>query len=208
MFSGCETGFTQMKIIAGLGNPGAEYASTPHSVGFETVDAIAAAAGAEWSQKRQYKCLWTRVSIAGETCILVKPQTYMNLSGESLAPILRYHNAGIGDLVVVQDDIDLALGRLRIRRGGSCGGHNGIRNIIERVGGGNFVRVKLGVGRKNRTDVIAHVLGRFDPGSRAVMDVVVSEAVKAVVAVVRDGPDRAMNLFNGFDAAPAAGAGA
>lgn len=193
-----------MKIIAGLGNPGAEYASTPHSVGFETVDAIASAAGAEWSEKRQFKCLWTRVLIAGETCILVKPQTYMNLSGESIAPLVKYHNATTADLIVVQDDIDLALGRLRIRTGGSCGGHNGVRNIIERTGTCSFVRVKLGVGKK-KGDVIAHVLGKFDQQSRKIMDEVVSAAVKAVVAVVKSGPQAAMNAFNSFNAAAAEG---
>ena len=189
-----------MKIIVGLGNPGAEYANTPHSVGFETVDAIASAAGVAWVEKRQYKCLWARVSIAGTSCVLVKPQTYMNLSGESVAPIVRYQNATAADLVVVQDDIDLALGRLRIRKGGSCGGHNGIRNVIERLGTSDFARLKLGVG-KDRSDVVAHVLGKFDPVSRKIMDREVAEAVKAVIAIVRDGPDRAMNLFNGFDAA-------
>ena len=189
-----------MKIVVGLGNPGAEYANTPHSVGFETVDAIASAAGVAWVEKRQYKCLWARVSIAGTSCVLVKPQTYMNLSGESVAPIVRYQNATAADLVVVQDDIDLALGRLRIRKGGSCGGHNGIRNVIERLGTPDFARLKLGVG-KDRSDVIAHVLGKFDPISRKIMDREVTEAVKAVIAIVRDGPDRAMNLFNGFDAA-------
>ena len=189
-----------MKIVVGLGNPGAEYANTPHSVGFETVDAIASAAGVAWVEKRQYKCLWARVSIAGTSCVLVKPQTYMNLSGESVAPIVRYQNATAADLVVVQDDIDLALGRLRIRKGGSCGGHNGIRNVIERLGTPDFARLKLGVG-KDRSDVIAHVLGKFDPVSRKIMDREVAEAVKAVIAIVRDGPDRAMNLFNGFDAA-------
>ena len=189
-----------MKIVVGLGNPGAEYANTPHSVGFETVDAIASAAGVAWVEKRQYKCLWARVSIAGMSCVLVKPQTYMNLSGESVAPIVRYQNATAADLVVVQDDIDLALGRLRIRKGGSCGGHNGIRNVIERLGTPDFARLKLGVG-KDRSDVIAHVLGKFDPISRKIMDREVAEAVKAVIAIVRDGPDRAMNLFNGFDAA-------
>ena len=189
-----------MKIVVGLGNPGAEYANTPHSVGFETVDAIASAAGVAWVEKRQYKCLWARVSIAGTSCVLVKPQTYMNLSGESVAPIVRYQNATAADLVVVQDDIDLALGRLRIRKGGSCGGHNGIRNVIERLGTSDFARLKLGVG-KDRSDVIAHVLGKFDPISRKILDREVAEAVKAVIAIVRDGPDRAMNLFNGFDAA-------
>ena len=189
-----------MKIVVGLGNPGSEYANTPHSVGFETVDAIASAVGVAWVEKRQYKCLWARVSIAGTSCVLVKPQTYMNLSGESVAPIVRYQNATAADLVVVQDDIDLALGRLRIRKGGSCGGHNGIRNVIERLGTPDFARLKLGVG-KDRSDVIAHVLGKFDPVSRKIMDREVAEAVKAVIAIVRDGPDRAMNLFNGFDAA-------
>ena len=189
-----------MKIVVGLGNPGAEYANTPHSVGFETVDAIASAVGVAWVEKRQYKCLWARVSIAGTSCVLVKPQTYMNLSGESVAPIVRYQNATAADLVVVQDDIDLALGRLRIRKGGSCGGHNGIRNVIERLGTSDFARLKLGVG-KDRSDVVAHVLGKFDPISRKIMDREVAEAVKAVIAIVRDGPDRAMNLFNGFDAA-------
>ena len=188
-----------MKIVAGLGNPGAEYASTPHSVGFEVVDAIASAAGVEWAEKKQYKCLWARVSIAGEDSILVKPQTYMNLSGESLSSIVRYHNVQLSDLIVVQDDIDLSLGRLRIRTGGSCGGHNGVRNIIERLGTPNFTRLKIGVG-KDRANVIAHVLGKFDPETRDVMDRAVAAAAEAAIAIVRDGPARAMNLYNGFDA--------
>ena len=193
-----------MKIIVGLGNPGAEYANTPHSVGFETVDALAAEAGVAWEEKRQFKCLWTRVSVAGTSCILVKPQTYMNLSGESVAPVVKYNNATADDLIVVQDDIDLALGRLRIRKGGSCGGHNGVRNIIERLGTPAFTRLKLGVG-KDRSDVIAHVLGKFDPATREVMNREVAEAVKASAAILRDGPDRAMNAYNGFDATTSAG---
>ena len=191
-----------MKIIVGLGNPGAQYANTPHSVGFETVDAIAAAAGVEWEEKRQFKCLWSRVSIAGQSCLLVKPQTYMNLSGESVAPLVKYSNATAADLLVVQDDIDLAVGKLRIRKAGSCGGHNGIRNIIERLGTPAFTRLKIGVG-KDRSNVIGHVLGKFDPETRTVMDRVVAEAVNAVVAIVKQGPDGAMNLFNGFDACKA-----
>ena len=191
-----------MKIIVGLGNPGAQYANTPHSVGFETVDAIAAAAGVEWEEKRQFKCLWSRVSIAGQSCLLVKPQTYMNLSGESVAPLVKYSNATAADLLVVQDDIDLAVGKLRIRKAGSCGGHNGIRNIIERLGTPAFTRLKIGVG-KDRSNVIGHVLGKFDPETRTVMDRVVAEAVNAVVAIVKQGPDSAMNLFNGFDACKA-----
>ena len=189
-----------MKIIAGLGNPGAEYASTPHSVGFEAVDAIAAEFGGAWEEKRQYRCLWAQVRIGAEPCILVKPQTYMNLSGDSVATVVKYRNAAPADLIVVHDDIDLALGRLRIRRGGSCGGHNGVRNIIERLGTQDFVRVKIGVG-KDRSNVVAHVLGKFDPASRQIADAAVAAAAKAVQAVVRQGAEQAMNLFNSFDAA-------
>ena len=191
-----------MKIVAGIGNPGAQYANTPHSVGFEVVDALAASAGVEWAEKRQFKCLEATVAIGGERILLVKPQTFMNLSGESVAPVVKYHNATAADLVVVQDDIDLAVGRIRIRKAGSCGGHNGVRNIIERLGTQAFVRLKLGVG-KERGNVIGHVLGKFDPETRKTMDLVVEESARAVAAILRDGPDAAMNAFNSFSA-PAA----
>ena len=188
-----------MKIIVGLGNPGAQYVNTPHSVGFEVVDSIAGACGAQWEEKRQFRCLMARAVVCDVPVMLVKPQTYMNLAGDSVAPVVKYHNATAADLVVVQDDIDLAVGRLRIRKAGSCGGHNGVRNIIERLGTQAFVRVKIGVG-KDRANVVGHVLGRFDPETRKTMDIVVAEAANAVVSVVKDGPDKAMNAFNGFDA--------
>jgi PTH1 family peptidyl-tRNA hydrolase len=186
-----------MKIVAGLGNPGAQYANTPHSVGFEVVDALAAAAGVAWDERRQFKCLMARVSIAGQPVLLVKPQTFMNLSGESVAPVVKYHNATAADLLVVHDDIDLPLGRMRIRKGGSCGGHNGVRNIIERIGTQDFARLKLGVG-KDRSNVVGFVLGKFHPDARKVMDLVVAEAAKAVSAVVSQGADSAMNAFNSW----------
>ena len=190
-----------MTIVVGLGNPGAQYANTPHSVGFESVDAIASSIGASWEEKRQFKCLWAKGAFAGKSVILCKPQTYMNLSGESVAPLVKYSNATAADLLVIQDDIDLPVGRLRVRKGGSCGGHNGIRNIIERLGTPDFARLKLGVG-KDRSDVVAHVLGKFDPTTRKTMDLVVAEAVKAAAAIVKDGPDRAMNAYNAFNACP------
>ena len=188
-----------MRIIVGLGNPGVQYANTPHSVGFEAVDAIAAEIGANWEEKRQFKCLWAKGVFAGVPVILCKPQTYMNLSGESVAPLVKYSNATAADLLVIQDDIDLPVGRMRVRKNGSCGGHNGIRNIIERLGTQDFARLKLGVG-KDRSNVIGHVLGKFDPTTRKTMDLVVAEAVKASAAILRDGPDRAMNAYNGFEA--------
>ena len=188
-----------MKVVVGLGNPGAQYANTPHSVGFEVVDRIAAACGVAWEEKRQFKCLMARATFSGQGVLLVKPQTYMNLSGESVAPVVKYHNATPADLLVVQDDIDLAVGKLRIRKSGSCGGHNGIRNIIERLGTQAFTRIKIGVG-KDRSNVVGHVLGKFDPTTREVIDRVLEAAVNAAAAVLSNGPDKAMNDYNGFDA--------
>lgn len=186
-----------MKVIVGLGNPGAQYANTPHSVGFEVVDAIAAELGLGWETKKAFSCLMAKGVFAGMPVLLVKPQTYMNLSGDSVAPVVKYHNATTADLIVVQDDIDIPLGRIRIRKNGSCGGHNGIRNIIERLGSQSFIRLKVGVG-KDRSNVIGHVLGKFDPASRTTVDKVVSASVQAVASILRDGADKAMNVFNGW----------
>lgn len=188
-----------MKVIVGLGNPGAQYANTPHSVGFEAVDAIASEIGATWENKKAFSCLIAKGVLLGVPVLLVKPQTFMNLSGESVAPVVKYHNATNDDLIVIQDDIDLASGRIRIRKGGSCGGHNGIRNIIERLGSSVFIRVKIGVG-KDKSNVIGHVLGKFDPASRALADQCVSVSVKACSAIVAEGVDKAMNLYNGWTA--------
>jgi len=186
-----------MTVIAGLGNPGAAYANTPHSIGFEAVDAIAAEIDATWELKRRENCLVATGTFAGERVLLLKPQTFMNLSGEAVAPLVKYNNATPADLVVIQDDIDLAVGRIRIRKGGSCGGHNGVRNIIERLGSDDFTRLKLGVG-KDRDNVIGHVLGKFDPATRDIMNKVIAASVKAAAAIVSDGPGAAMNAFNGW----------
>ena len=188
-----------MKVIVGLGNPGAQYENTPHSIGFEAVDAIAAAMGATWQEKKQFSCLMARGTFAGQQIILAKPQTYMNLSGNSVAPLVKYNNATAADLLVIQDDIDLPVGRMRIRKTGSCGGHNGIRNIISALGTTAFTRLKLGVG-KDKSDVVAHVLGKFDPATRKTMDVVVAEAVHAAELILTQGPDKAMNTYNGWSA--------
>lgn len=186
-----------MKIIAGLGNPGAQYENTPHSIGFEAVDEIAARTGAQWTEKRAFKALVAKCVWGGEQVVLAKPQTFMNLSGESLAPLVRYSNASPQDLIVIQDDIDLAAGRLRIRKGGSCGGHNGVRNIIERLGTGDFTRIKIGVG-KEKGNVIGFVLGKFSPEARRVATAAAKAAADAAAAVVSEGPDKAMNEYNGW----------
>ena len=133
--------------------------------------------------------------------IVVKPMTFMNLSGDCVAPVVKYHNATAADLVVVSDDIDLPVGRIRIRKGGSAGGHNGLKSVIERLGTPGFIRLKIGVGRdrNDRSKVIGHVLGKFDRDTRALMDSrIVPAAVKAVEQIFAEGPDAAMNVWNGW----------
>ena len=193
-----------MKVIAGLGNPGAQYANTPHSIGFEVADAIAREIGAEWRASASFKGELASGMFAGHKVLLLKPMTFMNLSGDSVAPVVRYHNATPADLLVISDDIDLPVGRLRIRVGGSAGGHNGLKSVIERVGTPLFTRLRVGVGRdaRDRTQVIGHVLGKFDPASRTVMDEVVKAAVQAAAAIISTTPQAAMNTWNGWSAVP------
>lgn len=189
-----------MKVIAGLGNPGAEYANTPHSVGFEVVDAVARSIDASWKRSSSFKGELATAVVDGLKVMLVKPQTFMNLSGDCIAPVLKYHNATAADLVVVSDDIDLPVGKLRIRKGGSAGGHNGLKSVIERVGTQNFTRVRLGVGRDGRTrsSVIGHVLSKLSPRDRAVMDEVVAEAEKVVGTLFTENVETVMNRYNGW----------
>ena len=191
-----------MKVIAGLGNPGAEYANTPHSIGFEVVDAVARGIGASWKGSSSFKGELATGLLGGVKVLLVKPQTYMNLSGECVSPVLKYHNATINDLLVVSDDIDLPVGRLRIRKGGSAGGHNGLKSVIERTGSPDFVRLRIGVGRdpRSRSNVIGHVLGKFSPEDRQAMDEVVATAAEAVGAIENENLETAMNRYNGWTA--------
>ena len=191
-----------MKVIAGLGNPGAEYANTPHSIGFEVVDAVARGIGASWKGSSSFKGELATGLLGGVKVLLVKPQTYMNLSGECVSPVLKYHNATINDLLVVSDDIDLPVGRLRIRKGGSAGGHNGLKSVIERTGSSDFVRLRIGVGRdpQSRSNVIGYVLGKFSPEARKAMDEVVAAAAEAVGAIENENLETAMNRYNGWTA--------
>ena len=195
-----------MKVIAGLGNPGAEYVNTPHSIGFEVVDALARSLGASWKRVSSYEVELAQGMLGNVKVLLVKPQTFMNLSGNCIAPVVKYHNANAAeDLLVVSDDIDLPVGKMRIRKGGSAGGHNGLKSVIERTGTADFVRLRLGVGRdaRNRANVIGHVLGKFAAAERAVMDEVVAKAVEAVETIERENLETAMNRYNGWTA-PAA----
>lgn len=196
-----------MKVIAGLGNPGAEYANTPHSIGFEVVDALARRIDAQWRRSSSFNGDLATGMLGDVKVLLVKPATYMNLSGDCIAPAVKYHNASAADdLLVVSDDIDLPVGRIRIRKGGSAGGHNGLKSVIERTGTQAFARLRVGVGRdsRNRANVVGHVLGKFSAEDRRTMDEVVEEAVTAIGTIELDSLEIAMNRHNGWTATSAA----
>ena len=189
-----------MKIVAGLGNPGREYESTPHSIGFEVAEAVAHEMGVAFRHSPSFKGELADGRFANGKVMVVKPMTFMNLSGDCVAPVVKYHNATSADLVVVSDDIDLPVGRIRIRKGGGAGGHNGLKSVIERLGTPDFIRLRIGVGRDatDRREVVGHVLGKFDPETRALMDAkVIPAAVKALGQILIEGPEAAMNVWNG-----------
>ncbi len=186
-----------MYIIAGLGNPDKKYVNTRHNVGFDVIDALAEQYNINMNI-RKHKAVCGIGTVEGVKALLVKPQTYMNLSGESVAEILAYYKLNAaGHLLVAYDDISLACGNIRIRAKGSAGGHNGIKNIIARTGSDAFARIKIGVGEKPAGwDLADYVLGRFSQAERRLMDGAVADAVTAAGYVVNGGIDRAMNEFN------------
>ena len=183
-------------MIAGLGNPGAEYAQTKHNVGFMLVDALADRLNAPvW--KEDFFSAVTEVRIGGEKVFLVKPLTYMNNSGEAVGPMLSYYKMTADDLTVVHDDMDIPAGTVRIRKKGSSGGHNGIKSIIAHVGGENFARVRIGVGRPPAGwTVINHVLAPFLAEDAPKIREAIGYLLPAVECIVTDGVDLAMNRYN------------
>lgn len=185
-----------MLIIAGLGNPGREYENTRHNAGFMVLDALADKLGADISE-RKHKALCGKVVIGGQKVILLKPQTYMNSSGESIRAAADYYKVAPEDILVIYDDISLAPGQLRIRAKGSAGGHNGIKSIIAHLGTQEFPRVKVGIGEKPpRMDLADYVLGHFSEGEKRIMADAVKEAADAVCEIVNMGIEQAMNDHN------------
>ena len=186
-------------VVAGLGNPGSGYGGTRHNIGFVAADALASRLSTTISRKEGPAQLGrARIPGGSSDVLVVKPQTFMNLSGKAVAPLLSRYGVAATNLWVIHDDIDLAFGRLRIRRGGSAGGHNGLTSIIGSLGGDrDFVRVRLGVGRPDPSEAVEYVLGRFDRAEQERVEVLVGLAVDAVVTGLVEGLDTAMNRFNG-----------
>ena len=185
-----------MYLIAGLGNPTREYEKTRHNVGFEAIDILADKAGTTVTEKK-HKALYGKGYIGGQKVILAKPQTYMNLSGESIREIADFYKIEPENIIILCDDINLSEGQLRIRLKGSAGGHNGLKNIISHLGTQEFPRIRIGVGEKPRgMDLADYVLGRFPKEQQAVMEEAYRDAAEAACMMIEEGADAAMNHYN------------
>ncbi len=187
-----------MYIIAGLGNPGNDYKNTRHNIGFDAIDAI--------SEKNRivteilkHKALVGKGYVEGERAILVKPQTFMNLSGQSIKEVVDFYKIDVEkELIVIYDDIDLPPGQIRIRQNGSAGGHNGMKNIISLLGTQNFMRIRIGVGEKPKGyDLADYVLSHFSKDERKLMDEAVDKVGEALGVIIKEGVLNAMTKFNG-----------
>jgi peptidyl-tRNA hydrolase, PTH1 family len=182
----------QIRLIAGLGNPGSEYSGTRHNIGFEIVDRLAAEWGLAWQHDKSWHALWAR----GEKAILVKPATYMNRSGEPLQAVAHFYKIAPPEILVVLDDMALPLGRLRLRPDGGTAGHNGLESIIVQFGTEEIPRLRVGIGAGPREGATDYVLGRFFEEERPLVDEVVARAADAVKCAIDNGLLSAMNQFN------------
>jgi PTH1 family peptidyl-tRNA hydrolase len=192
-----------VKLIVGLGNPGRRYRDSRHNVGFGVVDELASRLGVLF-EAAPADALMARVRAEGGGVILAKPLTLMNLSGRAVGDLVRYFRIDLGDLLVVADDVNLPLGRIRARARGSDGGHKGLRSIIEQFGSEEFARLRVGVGRGDvRRDLADHVLARFDADERQPMTAALVRAADAAGLFATDGIDIVMNRYNRPDGPPA-----
>ena len=185
-------------LLVGLGNPGDKYDNTRHNVGFAAIDQLAEELRVP-VQKLKYRALTQTVELGGAKVLLMKPITYMNLSGEAVGEAARFFKIPADHVLVLSDDVSLPVGKLRIRKGGSAGGHNGLKSIIQHLGTDQFPRVKIGVGEKPHPDydMADWVLGKFAGEDLKTITQAIQRAGKAAECYIHDGPDRAMNRFNG-----------
>jgi PTH1 family peptidyl-tRNA hydrolase len=186
-----------MKLVVGLGNPGPEYRETRHNVGFLVVDELAKRWRVEDEWREKFDALVSRTGIGDDAVYLAKPLTFMNLSGQAIAGLAGFYKIDPAEVFVVTDDVALPLGRLRARRDGGAGGHNGLKSVIQHLGTQAFPRMRVGVGRgDDRRDLSDHVLGRFEAGERDIVSAAVLRAADATETYLREGIERAMSAFN------------
>ena len=185
-------------LVVGLGNPGAKYEHTRHNMGFLTVDLLAEQAGVKLN-KVKFKSAYNIIPFAGSKCLVMKPQTYMNLSGEAVREAVQFYKIPADHVLVIYDDVSLPVGKLRVRPTGSAGGHNGLKNIILHLGTDQFPRLRVGVGEKPHPDydMADWVLGKFVGEDKKTVDAAVKRAADAIECILADGLDKGMNRFNG-----------
>ncbi|HML94971.1 MAG TPA: aminoacyl-tRNA hydrolase [Thermodesulfobacteriota bacterium] len=185
-----------MKLVAGLGNPGKEYASTKHNLGFLAIDEIARRAGIDLTKKK-FRGSYGEGFLSGEKLILLKPETYMNRSGEAVSEAAVFYNISPPDIIVIHDEMDLPSGTVRVKAGGGSAGHNGIRSIIDRLGSTEFIRVRMGIGKPGeKSRGASHVLSGFGSGESDTVKTSVERAADAVLELIEHGLERTMNKFN------------
>lgn len=186
-----------MYVIVGLGNFGRQYDNTRHNVGFDVIDRLAEQENIAVMEKK-HKAVIGKGLVAGQKCILAKPTTFMNLSGECVRELIDYYKVDeTSELIIISDDVSLDVGRLRIRKRGSAGGHNGLKNIIAHLGHDTFARIKMGVGEKPKGwDLADYVLGHFSESERKTMEEAAERAADAIRTLITAGADAAMNEFN------------
>lgn len=184
-------------LLVGLGNPGANYENTRHNAGFDVIDALIKKHGITLG-KNKFEALYGDATLCNKRVLIVKPQTFMNNSGEAVSKLARFYKIPIDKILVVSDDVSLAPGKMRIRLRGSAGGQNGLKNIIEHLSSDEFARIKMGVGdRPDRSsDLVNWVLGRMNEEDRKLFDSATENAVKAIETILRDGVEKAMNRYS------------
>jgi len=187
-----------MKIVVGLGNPGDEYANTRHNMGFKVIDSLAKMLETE-VKKRKFGARFGSVAFADKKLILLKPWQFMNLSGQAVATAVGFYKLSVRDLLVITDDMDLEPGRIRIRAKGSAGGHNGLADIIEKLGTNEFSRCRIGIGRSSEEDAVDHVLDKPAKEEEPLLAEAIERARKAVLCWIEYGTEKAMNEFNRYD---------
>lgn len=184
-----------MYIIAGLGNPGRQYENTRHNIGFITIDYIAEELGIK-VDKIKFKSLVGEVHFSGQKVLLVKPQTYMNLSGQAIREIMHFYKEDIENLIVIYDDVDIDAGKIRVRKKGSAGTHNGMRDIIYQLQDDGFPRVRVGIKSQTRMQLRDFVTSGFTKEEKPLLEEAVKNAAKACLCIITDGIDKSMNLYN------------
>jgi PTH1 family peptidyl-tRNA hydrolase len=186
------------QLIVGLGNPEPKYDKTRHNIGFEAVNALADSWGFNWEKNQRFQGLFAEGIAPNRSKMrLLKPLTYMNRSGQSVRAVIDWYKLSPESVLVIYDDMDLPVGRLRIRLSGSAGGHNGMKSIISHLGSQNFPRLRIGIGKSNgNKETVSHVLGKFAPTETKVVTEVLELAIKAVNLSLKEGVEKAMSLYN------------